>query len=299
MKIRQSSYLTILLISYIAILLISLFSGIFDYLSSKKIMEDEVFRSNSAILKQACTYIDTVLEQEELLLIDIGLNTKINSFINVKEPISESEQYDLYNLIKDMSIYKNKYPYISEYYIYFENTDRVVTSSSVYNSKMFYEYIYGYEEFSYDEWKTDILSGYHENTFILPMEMKQKPNGKYITYVRSLPIYLKQNIKATLVVLVDEQVLISLLGDLKWLNNGIVYIVDNNGEIITSSTSEIQFDNLTELQLDGDEGYSVIKTDMGNMALSYVSSEQHGWKYVSLMPLEIYMEKVFKNNHNN
>ncbi len=292
MKIHRNQYLRILLISYMAMLLIPLITGGFNYFISKEMIEDEVFRANVAIMKQACSYIDNALSQEELLAIDIGLNPRINEFINAHGPIDEANRYKLYNIVKDMSIYKNKYSFISDFYVFFKNSNHIATPTSVYTPWMFYEYAYGYQDIAFQEWESTILNGYHENTLIVPHSIKQRPNDRYLTYVYSLPINAKQNICANLVVLIDEQNIKKLLGDLKWLNNGLLYVTDKDGQIITSNDSNISIEDFPELKLEGNEGYEVIESANGSMALSYISSNQQGWKYISLMPMDIYMERV-------
>ena len=288
MEIKRNYYLKILVVSYLVVLVIPLVTGNLGYFLSKKIMEEEVFRSNSAILKQACSYIDNQLSQVKLLATDIELNPRINEFINVRNADTGTNQYKIYNIVKDMSIYKNKYPFISDFYIFYKNSDKIITSSSVCSSGLFYEYIWGYKK-----WEHAVSNDQRANTYsIVQQATEQQPDTRYIAFVRPLPIYLSHDTGASLVILVEEQKVQSLLGDLKWLNNGLLYIADNDGRLITTNGSNITVEDFSKIRLDGDEGYTVLDTNEGSMALSYISSQQHGWKYVSLMPMNIYMGRV-------
>lgn len=283
MKKPKRYYFRILVISYAAILIVSLFINFVNYYFTKDIMEEEVMRSNSAILKQARTYVDNELAQVELLSMDIVLNTRINEYMNVYGSISPTNHYKIYNIMRDMAVYKNKYPFIRSFFVYFRNSDTIITPTASWRSELYKRHM----NIDSGEWE-NITKATTENVFT-----KLKISGNNgLTFIRPIPIILNNTPSAAIVISIDEEKMKSVLGDLQWLNNGLLYIADSNGEMIISNESDIAIDDISGEWLSNGEGYTVVNTAQGIMAVSYISSNQHGWKYVSVMPLDVFMGKL-------
>ena len=283
MKKQKRYYFRILVISYAAILIVSLFINYINYYFAKDIMEEEVMRSNSAILKQARTYVDNELAQVELLSMDIGLNTRINEYMNVYGSISPANHYKIYNIMRDLAVYKNKYPFIRSFFVYFRNSDTIITPTASWKSELFKKHM----NIDDEEWE-NVTKISTKNVFT---RQKASENSN-LTFVRPIPIILNNTPSAAIVISIDEDKVRSVLGDLQWLNNGLLYIADNNGDVIITNGSDISIDDISGEWLENDEGYRAVNTAQGVMAVSYISSSQHGWKYVSVMPLDVFMGKM-------
>ena len=276
-------YFRILVISYAVILIVSLFINYVNYYFAKDTMEEEVMRSNSAILKQARTYVDNELAQVELLSMDIGLNTRINEYMNVYKSISPANHYKIYNIMRDLAVYKNKYPFIKSFFVYFRNSDTVITPTASWKSELFRKHM----NIDDDEWE-NVTKISTKNVFA---RQKVLENSN-LTFIRPIPIILNNTPSAAIVISIDEDKLRSVLGDLQWLNNGLLYIADSNGEMLIANESDIAIDDIPGEWLVNDEGYTAVSAAQGTMAVSYVSSNQHGWKYVSVMPLNVFLGKL-------
>jgi len=283
MKKQKRYYFRILVISYAAILIVSLFISYVNYYFTKDIMEEEVMRSNSAILKQARTYVDNELAQVELLSMDIGLNTRINEYMNVYGSISPANHYKIYNIMRDLAVYKNKYPFIKNFFVYFRNSDTIITPTASWKSELFKKHM----NIDNEEWE-NVTRVSTKNVFA---RQKVSENSN-LTFIRPIPIILNNTPSAAIVISIDEEKVRSVLGDLRWLNNGLLYIADNNGDVIITNGSDISIDDIPGDWQDNGEGYTAVKTAQGIMAVSYISSSQHGWKYVSVMPLNVFMGKM-------
>ncbi|MFA6504446.1 MAG: helix-turn-helix domain-containing protein [Treponemataceae bacterium] len=293
MKFSSKRYLTVLFASYLVVLVVPLLSGSLSYFLSKNAIEEELFRANAAILEQAQIYIDKQMEQKDLLLSGVSLNPLLINFLSKRAPISEDDHFALYNIAKSLSVLRNTYSFISDFYIYFLNSDLILTPSAVYTPRMFYDYAYGHNDFSYEEWYEKILKGTHRNELLPSAKGNSAQTDGYLTYIESLPIDLSQSAFANFVILIDKQRIEALFGDLKWLSNGYLYITDAKGEIILSNKRNEYFESNLKNMLDGARGHRIIKkTPEGSIALSYISSTNRHWKYISLMPVGLFMERV-------
>lgn len=290
MKLKGKKYLLVLLVSYALVLIVPFITGISSYLYSRKQTEREIFRANSAILEQAQIYIDQQMQQKDLLFSNVSLTPSLISFLTCREPITEDERYLLYTAAKSLYILKNSYSFISDFYVYFQNSNIILTPSAVYDPEMYYDvHLRGeFQDLTYEKWYDEVLNGVHRNAFFHGTE------SKYLTYIQSLPINLTQTLQANLVILIDSQKVRNLLGGLEWLNKGKVYIVNGKGQVVVSTDEEEAPDSLLD-QMSGDQGYYTIRSPSGEkLAVSYISSSRQDWKYISVMPVSQYMERVEK-----
>ncbi len=191
MKKQKRYYFRILVISYAAILIVSLFINYINYYFAKDIMEEEVMRSNSAILKQARTYVDNELAQVELLSMDIGLNTRINEYMNVYGSISPANHYKIYNIMRDLAVYKNKYPFIRSFFVYFRNSDTIITPTASWKSELFKKHM----NIDDEEWE-NVTKISTKNVFT---RQKASENSN-LTFVRPIPIILNNTPSAAIVI---------------------------------------------------------------------------------------------------
>lgn len=293
MKLAGKRYLTILFASYLVVLVVPLLSGSLSYFLSRNAIEEELFRANAAILEQAQIYIDKQMEQKDLLLSSVSLNPLLGNFLSQRAPLSEDGHFALYNMAKALSVLRNTYSFIGDFYIYFLNSDVILTPSAVYSPRMFFDYAYNPKEYSYEEWYEKILKGTHRNVLLPSAFGNDAGKEGTLTYIDSLPIDLSQSAFANLIILIDKQRIESLFGDLKWLSDGYLYITDEKGRILLSNKRNAYFERNLGGLLEGSRGHRILKkTPEGSVALSYISSGNRHWKYISIMPVGLFMERV-------
>jgi AraC-like DNA-binding protein len=268
------------------VLIVPLLTGGLSYNFLRQSVEEEIFRTNTAILEQAQIYIDKQMEQKDLLIAAVSLNPQINDFLSRRPPLTEDEHYQLYIISKLLTGLSTAYYLINDFYIYFQNSDIILSTSAVYTPERFYQYVWPEPKPHYDEWYRSLLSK--------PFRNNRLPNtGKYITYAQSLPLNLSGLTHANLIIMIDESKISVLLGSMDWLNNGYLYVLDPNGKIIFSKNYDSSHEEYLQDAFESDQGYRIIEdAPEGSLALSYVTSKQQGWKYISLMPTQIYMERV-------
>ncbi|MGG1517594.1 helix-turn-helix domain-containing protein [Paenibacillus oryzisoli] len=276
------------LISYISVLLVPiLISGIL-YTASWHVVESEVNRANNYALEQMEQAIDNSLGGIERLSMEISLNTRVNAFIATNQPLTDSDYYDLVSIASDLRVYQTANDFIEQIYIYFRNSDTVISSRNRTESRTLFGQIEGDERKGADSWR-EFFDKQYVQTY-LPVTI-QDDAGPYkaILYAKSVSLTNRDQPGA---------VLLFVIKDTKMLDNipsseaaGIAVLDADNRLVASSGLKEspafLQYDKLS-----GKSGLFYGNVAGEEAAVSYTTSERTGWKYISMIPAELFDDKM-------
>jgi len=278
--------------SYILILLIPMLISGVVYMQSTTIIKNEINRANVALLNEVKQAMDNQLQDIRNLAFQIAWNDKVEGLIGVKNSLTPYNIFTIRQMINDFGVYKVANGFIDDFYVYFRNTDIVVSPSGLYNSAKLYQNASKYEQMSYEEWH-QFVQGYHQNKY-LPLVIKDV-NGerrKYIGFIQSIPIHNRHQADANLVIQLEEKRLKEAVDSLNWVSQGIVFIIDKENNILASTDSSFSSTELKYEMLTGQSGIIYRQLDEERVAISYTTSNVSDWKYVSIIPEYIFLDKV-------
>lgn len=276
---------------YILILMLPISIGSIAYMKASSIVDEEVKNSKIQMLRQESHELDARLKEVQQTALQISMNYTVQNFLNVSGYLSENEIYKAHNVTRDLLPYKNNNYFIYDFYIYYKNSNRIITSDSVYVPEFYYENYYGYNDMTYEAWYENMLNGVYYNKYLASSEMvnEQLPK-RMITYLQTIPITEGKNPSALLVMLIDEDQIKKGLNDIS--AGGISYIVNNKNEIIVT-TDSIKNISLPDVwNTNSDEGLLEQKINGKDMVIAYATSKVTNWKYVSILPKTVFMNKV-------
>lgn len=277
---RMSVFVTLLL-SYIVVLLIPVivFGGL--YTQIEKIMVDNANNANMALIEQAKQVVDGQMDELHLISRNTSSHPKLDSLLKSNSPQNGIEQYNYVSFMQEMQRYRNSSSFITDFYVYFRNSDTILSPSFKTSSSLFFSDIYGYKNLTYDQFKSDILHGIHFNGFLPVTEVGNGLNEKrMLTYLQTLPFGEKTNPKGLLVILIDEQKIVGLLEEIVKANHGTIFIKDASGQVILTAGNEAVGLKMNETQSGSD------------MMTVSTTSARNGWEYISVVPEEVFMGKV-------
>ncbi|MGN8646226.1 AraC family transcriptional regulator [Gracilibacillus sp. HCP3S3_G5_1] len=279
-----------LLVSYLVVLLIPVLIGFMLFNRIEAIMVENAHESNTAMLEQVRNVLDNRFEETEQLSIQISLNQRLNDLMTMQQKVSN---YEYIHFIKELKKYKTVSTHIDDFYVYFSQSDVLLSPTMKTNSSMFFNHIKRYQHSTYDEIMNSKMSGFHLRDYY-PSEkvIMNSREENIITLIQSLPYGEVTDVRGILMVHIDEKQIREMLQQLEGFNRGIMYIADENKEIMMStSENEGTFEEIKPL-LNKKEG-SFEKDINGNtMVASFTTSEKNGWTYLSLFPRETVLSKV-------
>lgn len=296
---RPRSIFLKFLASNIIILLVAMLIGVTAYFKAGQIIEEEANRYNEAMLNQVSQAIDTQLRDMEQLAVQVAYDKTLMDISYVNEPDRPSYEQSMSQLLKNIFEYKSRSRFIHDLYIYLKNYDTIINPAGCFNPDFFYNNLYGYKNVEYSKWH-DLLFNFNEGPQYMPLQTVQasKWTRNLITYFYPLHRGTEGN-TGNLVILIDEQQIHKLLKNIEIVNNGTLYVVDGQNRLITStlpnqnlndffSVPDIPFLDL----LNGKSGLIYNRIDGKDVVVSYTMSNVNNWKYISIVPTHIFMDKA-------
>jgi len=270
-----------------------------SYRYSKNMMVSEVKSNNMLVLKQIQQSVDREVKAIASSAMQISLDKRLIKALYVprKDSYMEGELYR--DIIAYLSSVKANNEYISNLWVYFNNSDIVVGSEGKYDSELFFNSVCKYSPGI--QWKevSQKFSGFRSmGRQEVEYDLARVP---VIVFVKSLPVN-EYNPKGILVVCLNEQFFYKKMGDHiegKFVWN---YIIDSDNNIIFTneksykdSTDKKQirsvlFNNLD--RMDSDLGTFDTKLDGEFFTVQYIKSEVNDWSYISVTPTGYIVEKV-------
>ncbi len=290
---KQSLFLSWLL-SYISILLVPIIISGVIYQYSQNIVRGEVNRSNFAMLSQLKETVDSRMEEIKRIATQISLNQRLTTAVRVESDFGTRDQFNLYELKNDLADYRKANDLIDDIYIYFKNTDTVMSITHVARSKDFYEFSLLKNMMDYDEFIQYLNNSKTLNYRIRGGKLDNGQTMNVVSLSTALPIINWGEINATINILLDEAKLIDMLENAKWLNQGITFILDETGQAITSNVNMNSIQNITFENTEKEQELLPVKLDGLSEPFTgiYLSSSVKTWKYVSIIPDSIFYEKL-------
>jgi len=276
-----------LLLSYLAILVIPIVISWLAYGQAIREVESYTKASTMSMLKQSSNIIDRHLQEVNRVAIQLAMNQRLKELVSARY----IDNYELARLLTDLSSYIVPNNFILRSCIYLKNSHNVFYSDTIFNDRFFYDNVFSYHGMSFNEWQHILFSQAYSGKYLPASSVSmERINQSVITYMLSIPFNIQKNQSdGVIFLLIDEKQVHNLLPKTDVNKGGWVYILDENGQIITRMG---QGTPLSQFKLKNNEGYLETKHGGKPLIVTYTVSEDSGWTYVAALPRAVVMSKV-------
>jgi YesN/AraC family two-component response regulator len=277
--------------SYAIVLMIPIMMMIATYLQTRNVIEEEIYRANSALLSQLQQEIDNNIDYTYRLADYISVHPQIMTLIRNQTQIGWSERLLMVEIMSDLRAYNAAGHSEDHLYIYFPDGDFVLSDKSYYPANMYFDLYEASSGITLDNWR-NYLKQDHAGRFT---SLKEFSGGikEGIMFTRSMILQEQKTYPATIAIEMNQDRLMSAIRNIQNYNQGNVYILDAENRLLASSEAflngEISFG-----KLEGKNGTGMV-TDSWNgkqVVLSYMESNKSNWKYVYVLPSRLYAQKA-------
>lgn len=292
MKVHRKSIFMSWLISYFTILCIPIIISSLVYYQAGNMIKHEIIRANKAILNQAAQILDGSMEDIWKLGLELSLNEKVKALMYIKKPLDHIDRYNIGKVVKsDLALTKTISKFLTAFYIYCNNGDFVLRSGGYYEPEVAYSDFHRNSSLSYEEWYQLIQEKHDKSSLSLGVHSSYGEDESTISYIHSFP-FIGTRVDANFIALLNKNYVNDIIENMEWIQKGTFLILDHTNEILISNTSEYLSFGLSyeELSLADDILYQDIQGKP--VIISYVSSTIMDWKYISIFPADIFMERV-------
>lgn len=270
-RVRKNFFITILF-SHICILLVLLATSIVLYRNAARRIRDSISQANQQALEQLEQSFQANFDSVELLLSQLSMNTDVRNFLIRQRTNEIDDAFALRSLLKNLSSYSLLSGFYGDFYIWFWNSDYVISRKDAYSSREFFELSYPKGE-SYEAWagtrkqNTPYLK--FLETSVVGLDSVPK---RVLEYAVSLPLGVGAGLaNGCISVLVDEQSVRQMLARIGDGQESFAYLADAEGTIITSVSPD---GHIPAFQIDpsSKSGQFRTKIDSRETYISYTRS---------------------------
>lgn len=245
---------------------------------------------NEAMMEQLKTKMDNQMDDLETLLMQIALNKDVQQAAYKRGSFEAEDQLMLYHLMQDLQTWRLSNDYIDDIFISFNQTDTVLSTNGHMTSELFYHLYYESNSMNQEDF-TSYLKENHSKDHI----RYEKLNGqRCIILLQNTLAWDVGGQNATVVLTVNEALMNRELSNMRWQEGSELGIVDEFGDYVGQSSETIAHIEETFFLNDENGLIDNITIDDVKVALMYRESDVLPWKYVTIVPLDLYEATAHK-----
>lgn len=280
------------LFSYIFMMLIPIILSIFLSTISNKVLEDQIRNNNEVSMNYLKQAMDNNLSSLQKVLINVAWDLKVGQFLSHKPPLNPEEKVEVVNMIKSLNQTSTLSNLSDILYVYFYNSDLIVSSTGSFTPKEMYDLNHRFENFDYDKWVEFLKNESKNNYHLIPYydASGRSKNGLMLTY--NLPIGSRTQTLGTIAVICDRDALSGIMHEMSYTEQTQAYVVDSQNRLVMSTTGAA---------LPEDFDFSLLKSSSGNLfipiegkefSVAYISSDVMDWKYIIMVPKSLFQKQL-------
>lgn len=279
------------LLSYIIVLIIPIvLLGVSSYKQTVNNLYDQVSMNHMDALEQMKESIDGKLVEMNKIAAQMGMNSDLTPY---------ALHQDFYQVYKAKSLldYKSANDYFHEILLYIRDYDFLYSARSTYSLSSFIREIYPFQGWSEAQFKADMNESL--KPVVRPVDgfTTYGYDERYLTYMVPVPVNSSKPY-GTAMFLIGDESLHYLMNEkmMERSDHGNTLIFDQNNRLLTSlkETSYSKDSHFYELVTSSEEATRTIKLDNEKYMVSYDKSEQTGWTYMMLLPVDEALSPVNK-----
>lgn len=279
--------------SYSIFLLVILVLSIAMYITTSRNVRTQFREQNKAMLKSSVQLLDKDINIMEVFCRQL---LQDNDFIRLSDtPGPSHKDFFVQGYSTRQNLAANIYPDtllpIYEYFIHFEHSKYVLSSSHFAERSLFYHGTRRYPAELYDSWITFLENEDYYNTLISLDDYTLAPNQHYYMYVMDLSdLSPKHSIDAAACFVLDSAKMGELFEGIEYYESGYLLMTDNTGKVLFAMSDQTDpfdasgydADILRNLRYTND--YAEITIDGEKMLVTKQGSDSTNWYYYLVQP---------------
>lgn len=294
LQIKKRQVFLRFLISYVIILLIPIIVGSFLYRQVLLIVEKETEDKSRIIIEQSKNVTDKYLSDVDRIIKQMGFNPNVSMLSHSDGQVKGEDVYTTYITQKDLVSTSIANNFIAGYYIYFKNSDIIISkNTSYFNSQFFFTKFYRSDNYDYSQWIRTMTQTYHSQSYFPASEVDTDRGRRLvIECMQSLPVMGAGEPSGCISIFIDESSIRELLSPISEDKGGWFYIMDEKGQVITCTAEKKGLVKDIGVDLSNSKGTMDVTVGGERMMVTYAVSAQNGWKYVTVLPYRTVMAKA-------
>lgn len=291
---RHSRVFRSFLISYIVILIIPSIAGYMSYRTSISVTQNLAIENSVTQLQKSKEILERRMAEVEGFTRQLAINQDLNILMNEKKSDDQTNVYGIWKMMRDVLTFGQTNDFLQNFFIYLGNYNVILTPGSAYFRPEHYYDNFHYNDLTLAEWKQTILGKTHRSE-VMPLRpfVSKGSQTAVLTYMQSLPLdSFSGSSPATVVVLIDQNTIGSLLSGITDRYGGWAHISDGEGRTVAAKgIGEPDMEALAaDARFDKDKVSQFYDDDL----VITIRSDASGWVYRAGIPRHVLLENANK-----
>ena len=289
---RNKSVAVIWLMSYILLIAVQICINAVSYSQTRSIVELGIDRYSQSRLANLKANVSHKVSEAEQLIVNISLDPKVKAFTKLTAPITDDKSYQMLMTVQNLAMYRVQGEYIEDFFVFFKNSNMVLTARNSADSQDFFSYFYEGGDMTYMQWVNALFNSDNKGYAELPVVNNGVQTGKQVAICRQLPIEDRILKEAAVVVLLRQDELLSASMQRPANSDETVFLI-NEGDSVLAHNGIIDASGLPDYHdLQGESGKINKRVEGKNFVATYEDTGIADWKLVSLVSASVFWNKL-------
>jgi YesN/AraC family two-component response regulator len=287
--LKQKSIYRSWIFSYLLVLVVPIAIGFLIYIQATNIISSQINKTNEAMLTQVQLTVDAHVRDLDRIVKEISFKDDFKNIIMANEDLAITPKYITVEFQQKLNQYLQFNNFIDYLYVYLYDGNRIISSSSATDADIFYSSRYNTPDMPYDTWLTLMRKMYSNNVIKMSSSTPQKTE---LAYIQTAPKFNFTDNNSNIVLVINEQKIKDALSRIHLVNDSTIIILDKDNNVITSTQNNNWNKSLNYPELSGEGLSNRLILDNENVVITSIVSKQVPWKYISVTPEKVYMERT-------
>lgn len=284
-KIKNSIVVT-WLTSYIIISLLSLLGSFMIYMNAVGTIKENTIKINNELFENEKLIVEKIMGDITTVSNNFLTDEDIQNIAMFKTPLTSAQRYELIRANSKIIQTNTLDTAIKNMYIFFTNSQYVISSVTTSESHIFYMRTYGNDSnINYDEWESILHKKHNGHIVTFPSSNGKKDK---IFYIKSITKLGYNEPVANIVMELERDVLYKKRDDREFL------IKDKSGNIIVSDFDDETENIIKTSTIDESKRISTIELNDVKYIMLQSYSSVSNWDYIYLIDYNAFMNKILK-----
>ncbi len=285
----KKSILFTWLLSYVLLIVVQLGISTMSYMQVYQEVETEVEQYAQSKLSGVGKSVRARMEMLDKMLVGISLDPQVLNFLSVSGEIEGEKSYQMLQTVQNLKLYTNGINFTDQVFVYFKQSEMVVTPQEALPAERFYErYLQG-ENLTLEEWKNNLFLESAEAYQIVRKTREGQP--AIIEIHQQLPLSDRYHKTAVIGVRLQEEQLLDV-DDSQLTEQETVYVLDDTGQIVCQYGQSNAAQQIAYSEMLAPNGTLYRDVEGEKFAVAYADVGVKNWKVVSSVHADVFWRKL-------
>ena len=281
-------YLILLFFSFIVIFIIQS--------QTNKVFEQEIQSQTTSTLMHSRDLLDLYMDEVKRQSLQLVTDHQIDEFLKLPTlQLGSPSVQVVIDASTRLNSFETANPFLSEVYVFSNSNGYLLSSSNAYlHMDKVYKNALSFEGYTYEQWLHQVLKKKHKNEFLPALNVRINGRAhRVIPFLRSLPLNSSYLNTGKMVLLLNEELILSILKNTISSPNGWAFIVDVNGDqLLTSCGNPIRDKSFLKEIHTLEEGCATLNFNNDEYFVLTAVTKQSGWQLVTVLPGRELRDKI-------